>query len=358
MDNDPSLDNVATQKACDELGILLDMVGIGAHGSAGTVERTHLTLMDRTRAELIQNGEPVATLPYVLLHAARIQNCMPKAGGNVPWTIVHGEPPRFGDCFHSIGAAGVIRILTPKSKTSARAVKGLYYGHSNDSQTVMLIKVQTKDAHGNIAARVVPTKDFWFESDPEFPSGDQVWDFVSSNWVPKFDTVGRELFTDRHHALHCSKCNLGGQLLECDYCDCVWHKKCADITRRINPEELFRCPTCRTRDEDTMPVTSIEQRRAAAIARNVELTVIRKQAARDSQMRKTAAKVLRAQNKKKKEELAEAARVAQNAAWEQQRPARERAAAARTRASRSAEAAETAAAPGGTPLRILIYLWV
>ena len=71
------------------------MVGIGAHGSAGTVERTHLTLMDRTRAELIQNGEPVATLPYVLLHAARIQNCMPKAGGNVSWTIVHGmESPR------------------------------------------------------------------------------------------------------------------------------------------------------------------------------------------------------------------------------------------------------------------------
>ena len=195
-------------------------------------------------------------------------------------------------------------------------------------------------------------KDFWFESDPEFLSGDQVWDFVSSNWVPKCDTLGRELFTDRHHALHCSKCNLGGQLLECDYCDCVWHKKCADITRRINPEELFRCPTCRTRDEDTMPVTSIEQRRAAAIARNVELTVIRKQAARDSQMRKTAAKVLRAQNKKKKEELAEAARVAQKAAWEQKRPARERAAAARTRASRSAEAAETAAAPGGTPLPV------
>ena len=141
-----------TQKACDERRILLDMVGIGAHGSNDTIESPHLTLLDRTRAELIQSGEPVATLPYVLLHAARMQNCMPKSGGDVPWTIVHGEPPRFWDCFHSIGAAGVIRILTPKSKTSPRAVKGLYYGHSNESQTVMLIKVQTKDAHGNIAA--------------------------------------------------------------------------------------------------------------------------------------------------------------------------------------------------------------
>jgi hypothetical protein len=69
-------------------------------------------------------------------------------------------------------------------RTSERLQK-VSSGHSNESRTVLLIKVQTKDAHGNIAARVIPSKDFWFESDPQFPSGEQTWNFVSSNWVAK-----------------------------------------------------------------------------------------------------------------------------------------------------------------------------
>ena len=98
----------------------------------------------------------------------------------------------------------------------------------------MLIKVQTKDAHGNLAARVIPSKDFWFESDPQLPSGVQVWDFLSSNWVAKYDTLGRELFTDKHHAQHCSKCNEGGNLLECDYCECVAPENLILAMRRMS----------------------------------------------------------------------------------------------------------------------------
>ncbi len=51
--------------------------------------------MNRTRAERIQSGEPVATLPYVLGHVARIPKWMAQPGGKVPWTIAHREPSQF-----------------------------------------------------------------------------------------------------------------------------------------------------------------------------------------------------------------------------------------------------------------------
>ncbi len=63
------------------------------------------------------------------------------------------------------------------------------------------------------------------------------------------------------------------------------HQKYTEFgKRRVNLDERFRCPTCRTRDEDTVPVTSVEQCKAAAFSRNGELTAIRKQVDLDSQM--------------------------------------------------------------------------
>jgi hypothetical protein len=74
---------------------------------------------------------------------------------------------------------------------------------------------------------------------------------------------------------------------------------------------------------------------------------MRKQAGRDSQIRKTAAKVLRAQNKNEKAEKAKAEHAANKAAWELERDAVER-----VWTARRAEAAEVAAAVGKIPLQV------
>jgi hypothetical protein len=319
-DNDPALDSAKVQLELRTLGIEDGILGIGSAGSNGSIERQHYTVMDTTRSEMIQSGEPVAALPYALLHAAWVANRMPKRNGQVPFTILEGEKPDYA-LFHPFGAAGVVRILKPKSKVDPRAVSGRFYGMSNDSRTVYLVKVRTKDSAGKIAERVIPSKDFWFENDPQLPSGVHTYDYVESSWLPQYDAFGRELTTGKHHDTACRKCHEGGSaLLECDYCDAIYHKKCTELgMRKLHKDEIFRCPSCRAQDEDTPAVVSLQHRRDAARQRNAELTAIRKQAALEARTKKLAAKALKNKEKKRNDDQARALHARQIAFSQQQK---------------------------------------
>jgi hypothetical protein len=83
-------------------------------------ERRHRGLGDRTRVELLQCGETPAVLPYVMLYAARMVNCMPRADGRIPWVLVHGCPVLW-ELMRPFAHACVVRIVEPGNKRQSGA---------------------------------------------------------------------------------------------------------------------------------------------------------------------------------------------------------------------------------------------
>ena len=304
-DNENSIDSEALQKVLHDLAIESDICGIGSAAANGEIERKHRDIGDRTRVELLQSGETPAVLPYVMLHAARMMNCMPRSDGRIPWVLVHGCPVLW-ELMRQFAHACVVRVVDPGNKLQPRAVRGRFFGMSVDSTTVALIKVQTKTSSGRIAWRVIPSRDFHFLPDPMLPAGTFIWDYVSDHWLPEYDTQGRELFTNKHHECVCAGCKAGGQgLLECDYCELVWHRKCAGVPTGKKIDKLvWRCPACRKNDESVTPIVSKEQRHAAARARNDALAQRRKEEANRVQTKRA---VTRAQRNLRRQEHANAA---------------------------------------------------
>ena len=304
-DNENSIDSEALQKVLHDLAIESDICGIGSAAANGEIERKHRDIGDRTRVELLQSGETPAVLPYVMLHAARMMNCMPRSDGRIPWVLVHGCPVLW-ELMRQFAHACVVRVVDPGNKLQPRAVRGRFFGMSVDSMTVALIKVQTKTSSGRIAWRVIPSRDFHFLPDPMLPAGTFLWDYVSDHWLPEYDTQGRELFTNKHHECVCAGCKAGGQgLLECDYCELVWHRKCAGVPTGKKIDKLvWRCPACRKNDESVTPIVSKEQRHAAARARNDALAQRRKEEANRVQTKRA---VTRAQRNLRRQEHANAA---------------------------------------------------
>jgi hypothetical protein len=58
---------------------------------------------------------------------------------------------------------------------------------------------------------------------------------------PLYDDFGRALFYFRHNVA-CERCDLGGTLIDCSYCNLTWHQTCAGL--QIVPDGYFLCPGC------------------------------------------------------------------------------------------------------------------
>lgn len=58
---------------------------------------------------------------------------------------------------------------------------------------------------------------------------------------PPFDEHGRALWWKAHNAV-CEGCTFGGTVINCSYCNLVWHQTCAGLA--AVPAGYFMCPGC------------------------------------------------------------------------------------------------------------------
>ena len=70
---------------------------------------------------------------------------------------------------------------------------------------------------------------------------------------PPFDDYGRALWWKAHNAV-CETCNLGGTVINCSYCNLVWHQTCAGLADV--PTLYFMCPQCVLAEGDGQDMTT------------------------------------------------------------------------------------------------------
>ena len=306
-DGDASQDNAFLQGELRKLHIKFDIVGTYDPAANGKVERSNRTIFDILRPQLIASGEPIASWAYAIRLAARQHNIMPSdKDGTSPWEKRFKEQPD-GSNVHAFGRRGIALIPDPDNKFTARGKLAKYYGLSEDSQTTMLVRVQTKDGR----QVVIPTRTFRpipLLGSPE--KDEQDWEFDASKVQEQYDVVGRLLTTDLHHEMDCHACNAGGNVLCCDYCDRVWHKRCVPYLakgKKNTKQEigLLRCPECRKKDLDAVVVADMTDLKRRARERNETLAETRRDDAAEAVARKAVAR----HNKTKAKENKAAARL-------------------------------------------------